>query len=214
MEYTKQELLEAVNALIDADDAKELFEAFTLVAAIGNRAPVLLAGHPAVLNPLLHLKLTDALAFDRVFALVEAKRADRGRTALVPPKDTSYDKTTYMRHFMDAKREREKRAAEIENLCRPEKDRLRGGARLEFMRNMSVKWRDMRDRMLEVAAARHGGPLPAAASKDLIAKFWSEVDADLERKLADAKRMQVSGKRGTAHDDMSELMAALKLPGR
>jgi hypothetical protein len=180
-EPSPRELLQqAVNALILRPDALELFEAMDALLNLVPRVPVRLTGAPAVLNPLLDLKSTDPTAFSRVMDLAEAKRTALGKQPLRPPKATGYDKTEYMRAFMDQKRERQKRAAEIENLRRPEKDRLIGNARLEFMRVQSAKWKTQRDAALAKASQSSGGRLSAEVREAVLAAFWAGVDKQLD----------------------------------
>jgi len=187
-EPSPRELLQqAVNALILRPDALELFEAVDSLLNLVPRVPVRLTGASAVLNPLLDLKATDPTAFSRVMELADTKRAALGKPPLRPPKATGYDKTEYMRAFMDQKRERQKRAAEIENLRRPEKDRLIGNARLEFMRVQSAKWKAQRDAALAKAAQSSGGRLSADVREAVLATFWAGVDKQLDEDWDAAK---------------------------
>lgn len=210
----KQELLEAVNALIASPDAHELFDALRAVAPLVGRVAVRLADKAAVLNPLLDLLARDSRAYDRVFAMIESRRASLGYDALVRPKDEGYDKTTYMRQFMDQKRERQRLAATIENLRRPERDKLMGNARLEFMRRQSARWLELRDQAVDQARVANGGQLTAELRASTLDAFWQAVDADLATKLEAAKREALNPHRKPPPDDMAALLEALKLPAR
>ena len=124
MELTeKQALLEAATALITSPTAHRLLEALDSVfplARVGH--PVGLSGGAAALNPLLHLRLKDTEAYGRVLDMVESKRLSLGYEPLRKgtAADRGYDKVEYMRQFMDQKRERQRLAAAVENIRRPE----------------------------------------------------------------------------------------------
>ena len=209
-------LVEAVNVLITAPDAAEKFEALTTLGALALRLPVKLSGDAAVLNPLLRLRVSDLDAYNSVLDMIDLKRGELGKPPLRSPSNEGYDKTDYMRQFMDQKREREKLAVEIENLRRPEKDRLIGHARMEFMRLQSVRWKGFRDRALERAKTETGG-MNAETRKAVLAAFWNAVDNDLAEKLKAAKRAQLDPSSRTPDDidiDIEAIIKALNLPPR
>jgi hypothetical protein len=214
-EEDKKALLVAVNTLITSPDAHELYEQLCSVAYIATRAPVKLADKAEPLNPLLALRVADQPAFDRVIELIEARREALGYDHLVKPAERGYDKTRYMRDFMDQKRERQRLAAKIENMLRPERDQLIGNARLDFMRRQSARWKELRDEKLERARAAAGGTLSAEARKRILDQFWEAVDGDLAQRMEAAKRTQLSPtKSRVGIDDMAALMEALELPSR
>src|SRR4051812_23821367 len=131
----KQELLEAVTALITSPDAHELLDSLNSLYPLKRAGhPVALTGAAAVLNAMLRLRIADAPGYERVLDMIEMKRVALGYDTLRKgtAADKGYDKVEYMRQFMDQKRERQRLAATIENLRRPEKDQLVGNARLEF----------------------------------------------------------------------------------
>lgn len=207
----KSALLEAVNALIASPYAHEWFDAMNAVVPAAMRAPVKLTDGPQVLNPLLRLRIKSPDAYQRVLGLIEAKREKRGLEPLVKPAEQGYNKTTYMREFMDAKRERQRKAAEIENLLRPDRDRLVGNTRLEFMNRQAARWKEERDTALEVARHNAGGHLSADMRKAALDEFWSNVDRDLDSRLEAAKRARLSPQKMTG-GTLIELNKALTSP--
>jgi hypothetical protein len=211
----KQLLVEAVNILIVDPAATELYQSMALAAGVAARVSIVLTGEAAVLNPLLRLRVNDREAYDKVLELIDRKRQERGLSTLVNREPKGYDKTAYMRQFMDQKRERQRRAAEIENMRRPERDRLVGNARLEFMRLQSLKWKQLRDQMMKRAQDAAGGSLTADARRELVERFWRTVDADLDAKAEAAKKAQLNPSRRVKESDESDsLLEALNLPGR
>ena len=135
------ELIDSVNALVQDHNAQELYDTLTAVAFLARVHPIALTEHADILNPLLTLNRNDPDAFLRVLDLVDDKRVQAGLEPLRKVQESTYDKTEYMRNFMDAKRQRQRRAAEIENMFRAEADRLVGRARLDFMDAQSAKWK-------------------------------------------------------------------------
>ncbi len=210
-------LRDAVRVLIEAPDAIALYDALSATVPVAGRAPVKLTGDAATLNPLLRLALQNPAGYRGVLDLAEERRALRGLPPLEKPKPSGYNKVEYMRQFMDQKRERQKLAAKIENMLRPEKDRLVGNARLEFMNLQSARWKVMRDRALDRAKAAHGGKLTAETRRQVLESFWAAVDANLEDRLHQAQQAQLNPNRrrdALADTDLSELMQALNAPPR
>ena len=182
-------LLEAVNALVKTEDASKLFESFEAVARLPPDLPVKLSGDAAVLNPLLALRRQDRTKFDGVIELVEGKREAAGLPPLRQP-DTprGFDKVEYQRLFMDQKRQREGRAATIENLRRPGRDKLIGVARLEFMRVQAAKWKEVRDEALRRAREDAGRTLSKPEVRAVLDAFWQTIDRELDAAEAEARK--------------------------
>jgi len=205
--------LEAVNILIASPNAHEQFEAVETISRIAAIHPIKLTGEGASMNALLKLRVSDPAAYERVLELVEKRRADLGYDALRTPKGAGYDKVEYMRQFMDQKRERQRLAAEIENMLRSDRDKLVGSARLEFMRRQSAKWKLQRDAFLERARAGLGTKsLDKEQMQAALAQFWSAVDEELEARHAAAKAelLKPAGKRHVPDVQLDVLLAALK----
>lgn len=175
----RESLLSAVNALVRVDDGQPLYKAITELLPMASRMGAQFSGGNAVMNPLLRLAVSDPPKFARVVQLIEAKRTAAGLPPLVPPEDTSYDKTEYMRDFMAQKRDRERRAAKLENLMRPHSSQLKGRSRVDFMQMQSARWKTQRDTLLEAAKASRGRPLRKEEIKELLAQFWGRVDQEL-----------------------------------
>lgn len=186
-------LVQAVEALVTQEDASRWFDALTATARLSRMYPVALTGDAAVLNPLLQLSLADSAAFERVIKLVEAKRAAAGLAPLVPPADTRFDKTEYMRSFMDQKRQRQRRAVSIENMARSERDALRGRARLDFMDAQAARWKAELDQRIQRARDASGGQLTNAALTGIRTTFWQWLDDQLDEAEEAARRKMRRG---------------------
>lgn len=191
MQVNQEDLIDAVNFLVLSPDAQTAYNSMLAIANLAKMHPVALTGTAAVLNPLLRLRLIDEEAYDRVFALVEGKRQAAGATPLERPATDRFDKIEYMREFMDAKRQRQRRAAEIENMLRLEPDRLIGRARLDFMDGQSAKWKQELDARLEKAREMKGGRLPRVQVEAIRAAFWRSVDDRLDTLEEFARKEQL-----------------------
>jgi hypothetical protein len=187
----QEDLIDAVNFLVLSPDAQTAYNSMLAIANLAKVHPVALTGTAAVLNPLLHLRLSDEEAYDRVLALVEGKRRAAGAAPLERPATDRFDKIEYMREFMDAKRQRQRRAAEIENMLRSEPDKLIGRARLDFMDGQSAKWKQELDARLEKAREMKGGRLPRAQVEAIRAAFWRSVDDRLDTLEEFARKEQL-----------------------
>lgn len=174
-------LLAAVNKLVQDPAASDLYELLIEVIPPARRLGVRLTGEHADLNPLVDLAVNDPTGYANVMNLVEDKRTkvgygplDHARTA-----DAQFDKTDYMRDFMQQKRVRERKAADIENLLRPEGQKLVGRSRLDFMHAQSLKWKKERDETLQKSRQAQG-KLSRAQMRELLELFWSRVDNELD----------------------------------
>lgn len=188
---TRTALLAAASELISRADASDLFDSLQAVARLAGKArhPVALTGSAESLNPLVELARKDFAAYERVLELVDVKRQAAGLEPLKPAADDGFDKTTYMRVFMDQKRQRQRRAVEVENLQRPERDRLIGRARLDFMDVQAARWKAQLDARMATAREANGGTrLPKAVEQAVRAQLWASVDAELDAAEAAAKR--------------------------
>lgn len=182
-------LLAPVNLLVTDPAAPNLYSAMMKVSELPPEIQVELTGEAASLNALLDLFRRDREAFWSVVDLIDRKREARGWPPLrkkEAPK--GFDKVEYQRMFMDQKRQRERRAAAIENMLRPERERLIGNPRLEFMRVQSGRWRKLRDSMVNAAREANGGHLSKEATQAILAQFWEKVDRELDLKEEDARR--------------------------
>jgi hypothetical protein len=174
----KVALAEAANALIDDQDAKDLYKKLQAVYELANRnVPVRLTGRAAVINPLLDMMLEDFPASERVLQLIDRKRKDRGMEAL---DDEVFDRKAYMREFMATKRERQRRLVELTNELRSEDDKLKGSNRMEFERIHAARWLDVKTEREDAMRERLGRRLTAEERKAVIAEFWKEVDLELD----------------------------------
>jgi len=188
MSTDKRALLEAVNDLIQDHAAALKVTALDEVAKLKRRYPIKLTGELAILNPLLNLMSDDADAWEQVKRLIDTKRALLEFEPLWPaPKKVTFAdrKNEYQAKLMARIRERANRAVEIENMQRPERDRLIGNARLEFMRVTTNNWGKERD--ARIAAERAvAGKLTKPQIDAIRDKFWQSID-----EMLDAKEMLV-----------------------
>lgn len=184
----KQELLEAVSALITEPNAHDLYDTLRAIIPTALRHPIRLSDGAAVLNPLLKLRVADEAAYTRVLDLIERRRAELDYDPLeVPDGPSAYDKVAYMREFMEQKRQRQRVAADIENMLRPERDKLVGNHRLEFMRQQSLRWKLQLDEYLAKAKDAAGGKMTKEQLSKSRGLFWSAVDDELERRREAAR---------------------------
>lgn len=210
-EEDRLQLLEAVNLLIRHPAAQSLFDSMLAVSNLAKLHPVKLSGEAAPLNALMRLRNSDEDAYDRVVGLVESKRREAGIEPLIRPPSDKFDKTEYMRQFMDKKRERQRRAAMIENMMRPERDALKGRARLDFMERQSTKWKTELDALLERAREAQGGRLPKESLEGIRDQFWKRVDDDLDKLEELAKEeMRKTGHFRKPDASLSQLQSALR----
>lgn len=174
-----QDVKDAAALLVTGENAEQLFR--TLEATVRKAAglPVKLTGEFASVNPLLRLSQTDYPTYEVIIKWVFSKRKASG---LEPLKDEQSDlRREYMREFMAAKRVRERRAVDIENMLRSESDKLVGTARMEFVRRQSAAWKLQRDKLLEAERmALGGGRLPTEVYSSTLQGFWADVDRQLD----------------------------------
>lgn len=95
---------------------------------------------------------------------------------------TGFNKASYMERFMATKRERERRAVDLENLRR-EADQLpllRGEQRQQFMREQARKWKEeLEDDLRRRREGDPNGYLPFAYQQEIRDLFWRLVDEEL-----------------------------------
>jgi hypothetical protein len=174
----KAELLEAVNTLIEAADASDLYKKLVGVYEVANKGlPVRLVGPAAALNPILELMLEDYPTAERVIELVDAKRAE----ADLPELDPGFDRAAYMRELMAKKRQRQTRLADLINRMRVNKmlDRLVGKDRLELMQQHANRWHAVRLEREDDERQRLGRRLTEVERQLIIARLWGDVDKEL-----------------------------------
>jgi hypothetical protein len=182
----REDLLETVNFLVTDPSASRHYEALLAVLKVSH-LQIKFTGEMAGLNPLLDMYRDDPSALQRVIELVDDKRTKRGWEPLQKV-ENGFDRNQYQREFMHQKRNREKRIADIENMSRPEKDKLIGQARIEFIRRHSNTWKKRRDALLAAARKEHGGPLSQDQMKRVLEQFWETIDQELDEAEAGATR--------------------------
>ena len=183
----KNALLAAVNRLITCDDAPLLYDSLMAAARVPEHLLLGLTGEAEILTPLVELRRKDIDRFESLMELVDRKRTEAHMGPLSGP-DKGFDKVEYQRQFMDQKRQRERRAVELENAVRPERDRLIGNARLDFMREQSKRWKVRRDELMASAREAAGGPLTKEQQARVLGTFWNGVDAELDELEVSVRR--------------------------
>lgn len=209
---SRQELLASVNALITSPDAHSIFDAVNALSPVVAAHPITLTSFELI-RPLLLLRQRDKEATTRVLDLIEQRRLALGYDELRPAVPGGYDKVSYMREFMDRKRERQRTAVEIENMLRPERDKLVGNARLEFMNRQSARWKVLRDAFLDRVKAANGDKrLSKEQVQQALDQFWSAVDDELEakRKAAQEELLKPAAQRRPNDISLTNLVEALQ----
>lgn len=179
MSFDMDDVKAAARRLVKGDDAEDQFKILDAVIRKAAGLPVKLTGRYTPMNPLLQLRQADSPTYDTVMGWVTDKRKQLN---LPPLKDEQSEvRREYMREFMAAKRQREGRAVEIENMLRSDNDRLRGTARMEFVRRQSAMWKKERDKLLaaerKAAGTEH---IPSDVYSQTLKNFWANVDRQLD----------------------------------
>lgn len=186
MNHDRTAIRDALNVLIASPDARHLYNSLVTVAALQIAHPVWLGGEAEALNPLIDAYRNHREWFDRQMEKVDARRREALLAPLAPETDDGFDKVSYMREFMHTKRLRMRRAADIENLVRPARDRVIGRARTDFMDAQAAKWRAELDERVEAARESVGGRVPRETLDAVRQAFWDDVDARLDAAERDA----------------------------
>lgn len=174
----KAALAEAVNTLINDIEAEQLLKQLTGVHDLAKRGvPVRLVGRPSVLNPILDLWIKDEDAAERIFQLVNRKRAE---LELTPIGDYDIARRSYMRELMAQKRERGRRLVALTNRLRADTDQLKGTTRMEYERAHANRWYEVKKERELAARERFGRRLTAKELADVSTQLWQEVDAELD----------------------------------
>jgi len=185
----RQALLEAVRYLVESDQAEREAQELDTVVQFARLHPVRFKGDLSTLNPLLDLALTDPATFERIQALINTKRTAAGNVPAWPPEERErFDVRTYQRELMARRRLRVGRVVDVENSLRPERDQIRGNARMEFERVQLKKWGDQLRARLDAARLNSGGRLTKEHLQGITDKFWSGVLQLVE--LEDAARIE------------------------
>lgn len=185
---TKAALVAAANLLIRSPSARDHFAMLTAAAPLVARHPLLrFVGEAEPLNALAVVKIGEPETYVRVIELVESKRAEAQLPALAQEDEGGFNKSAYMQQFMEQKRLRQRRAADIENMQRSERDKLIGRSRLDFMQRQSELWKQERDALL---AKARDAIKPHRMTKDqiqsVVNQFWEKVDRRLDELEAKA----------------------------
>lgn len=195
MNFSKQALVDAVSALVDLEDetAQRYSQTIDGMARFRARHPDAWLGYELeVLNPLVDLANTDPTGFSRIQQLIDSKRLARGAARAWPePEEEKFDKVEYQRQLMQERRRRSGRAVEIENMQRPERDKLIGNKRLEFENRIAAKWGDELRSIMELARQEAGGRLSKSRQQQIREQFWAGVDQKLDVEFETARRARL-----------------------
>lgn len=204
---TKVALADAANLLIKSPNAHSLFTLINDCAhMLARHKELSLIGEASDLNILARMKVSRPDVYANIMRLVEQRREDYGYEKLDTEQEAEkFDRTQYMQEFMVQKRLRQRRAADIENLRRPERDRLIGRSRLDYMQRVSGEWKVQRDALLGKARVANGGRLSKEEMQAVLNQFWEKIDEQLD---TDEDRAKSGGTK--AHSvSLNELTAAL-----
>lgn len=195
MNFSKQALVDAVGALVDLDNerAQRYGHAVESMARFRARHPDAWLGYELEpLNPLVALAETDTDGFSRVQLLIDEKRRARGAAPIWPDAaERGFDKPEYQRLLMQERRQRSRRALEIENMRRPERARLMGNARLEFENRVIAGWGNQLRDNLDKARKEAGGRLPKERLASIREAFWKRIDSQLDEEHEAARLAQL-----------------------
>lgn len=192
MNFSKQALVDAVGVMVDLDNetAQRYGQTVESMARFRTRHPDAWLGYELeVLNPLVNLAERDPDGFTRVQSLIDGKREQRGAEAIWPdPNDERFDKTEYQRILMQERRQRSRRALEIENMQRSERDKLVGSARLDFENRVIAQWGAELQKTLAEARQAASGRLNKERQAAIRERFWSSVDDRLDEEYENTRR--------------------------
>jgi hypothetical protein len=156
---------EAANFLITATHYEALRQELITIVNSWDSAPRAYGGSHAVLNALIDVGVDNRPAFDRMLAIVEAKRA------LLP----TARKVDYQRNLMRERRQREYKALAVYEKAT---GLVRGKQRAGFFRDMRATWAAAK---AEFMLAR--GHMSYDEKLEATALFWQGVDASLDQAL-------------------------------
>lgn len=203
----KSALVDAAHLLRRSDDAIDLYDMLTVAAPLVARFPLLRFVNDAEpLNALAKLKIGEPETYADIIALVERHRAEANLPALAQADGGKFDKAAYMQQFMEQKRLRQRRAAELENMQRSERDKLIGRARMDFMQRQSEIWKHERDAFIaKVREAALPDRLTKEQSQVALNQFWDKVDRQLDELEAKVATKGVI-KNATAMADLDAIL--------
>jgi len=164
------DIKEAVVLLVQAENYAALKKALQDIISTRETLPRRFSGALSPLNELIVLEKKSEAAYANVIELVESKR--RASPAV--------GKVDYQRDYMRQRRARLATALKIEELERG--IRLSPTARENFTKAQMDKWMKARDAFISAK-----GDLGWKERNDAAAEFWSQIDQQLERRLADAQ---------------------------
>jgi hypothetical protein len=194
----KREVLESIDFLThcEAEEAVALKEALDYV--VHAPVPTFCIGKAAVLNPLLewlrqhpeqNADLLSVIGQGRRLLGQERRLFGLDGAELTREEEKHFageavrERRSYMATFMRTQRTRETRAANIENMMRPESKRLVGKDRNNFMTRMAKEWSQRRSNMLEELKTHYpNGVIPRAVKDEACVEFWERIDGELDAK--------------------------------
>lgn len=165
----QQRITEAVNYLIQAKNYDSLVREIEGLVARWDTHPMAYAGELSPLNSLLDVALSNPDQFGRLRKLIEDKRR------LVPEDG----RNQYQREKMRERRSRVYKALELQSL---KGFPVKGAARTKWVKDLEARWRKERDQFI---AAK--GDLDWKGRNEAAAEFWSQIEANLDVSLDEAK---------------------------
>ena len=173
------EVKAAARLLVTDADAPALYDMLVTVTRKASHLPVKMTGEYSRMNPLLEAYRHDKDTYDAVVQWAIEKRKQRGLRPLGDERQVS--KNDYMREFMFDLRQRWRKAVQVENLLRSDRDQLRGEPRRAFERKCSKAWSTQRDALLDAERRRLGvQSLPREVMSEVLRNFWAHIDHQLD----------------------------------
>lgn len=180
MSHTNYEGIKlAAAAAITAVDSEILRKVATLATV---DAPVQFTGDWAKFNPLVELAKEDSEAFGRVCTLIREKRAAVSLRTATTPVET-FDSVAYQRVYMAERRERLRKALDIENSQRSPHNQLKGKAKEVFFKAQYEKWVKARDEHVAAVRLRQGHDFEGDGKRQAAREYWDQLDASLDDQI-------------------------------
>lgn len=167
----RDQVLQAVNYLVESDDYARLISEITDVIERFNKRPMVYAGKLALLNVLIDIGVANRAAFERIVKLVEDKRK------LIP----QIRRVDYQRELMAQRRARTAKAVELQELTKGRK--LSQDERAQFGKEIQARWAKERDAYILAK-----GNLDWHGRNEATREFWAKVDTTLDTNIKDARR--------------------------
>lgn len=183
----RKPIAEAAQFLVDDDFAVKRYQQLmkTVEFVRKENIPLKLIGPCAPVDPLLSYATSqDDMAW--LVEIINKHRVRQGKPPLVEaapvdPTTEPANRREYLAEFMYIKRQRETRLIDLWNSMRSEHDKIKGRARVDWLRLHSNAWAAAKKDREEAAATAAGRRLRRDELRRVQDQFWDDVDAELDR---------------------------------